>query len=214
MNYCYDIFINMNEDKPLFFYEWENFDPIELIKKIPLFRVNTKTLKDFYLYDIEVNKELLDSLLDKTIIKNNKLNKTIKYACLLCDSKNTLVVEFNSDGKIFSRSNLLLEDEAQIIEFIYSYNEVKIDYKRGDLLNSQNILRQEELVKKIIMIELKTILENNNDSKLKYLFNEWFGYEENDLTKMKDKIMDELNKGISNKTNKIYNLIVMSYNKN
>ena len=42
MNYYYDIVLNLNEE--LYeFYEWEENDSIDFIKKIPLFRVSTKT---------------------------------------------------------------------------------------------------------------------------------------------------------------------------
>lgn len=208
MDYCHDILINLEEDKVFNFYEWENYDPIELIKKIPMFRVNSKTLKDFYLYDIVVSLPFLEALKDKTILKNNKLSKTLKYACLLCDCKNVLVVEFNDSGKIVSRSNLLLEDEANIIEFIYSYKESKILYQKEKQRKIINFLRQEELIKKIIGLELKTV----NKSKLKYLFNELFGYEEEDISKIKELIEAELKRGVNSKLKRIYDLIVLSYN--
>ena len=115
MNYSYDVLINMNEDSLFSFYEWENYDPIELVKKIPIYRVSTKILRDFMLYDVQVTKEFLEENKDKTILKNSKLNKTIKYACLLCDTKNAVVIEFNDNGEVISRSSLLLEDEANII---------------------------------------------------------------------------------------------------
>ncbi|MBQ6686949.1 MAG: hypothetical protein IJN03_00305 [Bacilli bacterium] len=212
MDYCHDILINMEEDNVFKFYEWENYDPIELIKKIPIFRVNSKTLHDFYLYDVLVSLTFLESLKDKTILKNNKLNKTLKYACLLCDCKNVLVVEFNDSGKIIGRSNLLLDDEANIIEFIYNYKESKMLYQKEDKIKITNSLRQEEMIKKVIRLELKTVADKKNASKLKYLFNELFGYEENNINKIKELIEAELKLGININLKKIYDLIVLSYN--
>jgi len=212
MNYFYDVLINMNEDNVFCFYEWENYDPIELIKKIPLYRVSTQTLKDFYMFDIQVTQEFLNSILDKTILKNNKINKTLKYACLLCDTKNSIVVEFNEDGTIISRSNLLLDDEANVLEFIYSYKENKIEYQKKDLLVLNKLLRQEELVRKVINLEFNTMIENNDIAKLKYLFNEWFRNEEDNIIEIKKKIKKELSKDISSKTKEIYDLIMLSYN--
>jgi len=202
----------MNEDKEFKFYEWENYDALELIKKIPLYRVNTKTLKDFYLFDVNVSKEFLNSLIDKTIIKNNKLNKTIKYACLLCDTKNSLVVEFNDEGVVSSRSCLLLEDESNIIEFIYNYKESKIDYQKKGLRLLDNNLRQEELIKNVIKVELNTLVANKDMAKLKYLFNEWFGYEENNIDKIKNKISKELDNNYCMEMYNIYEIIKKSYN--
>ena len=115
MDYFYDILINMNEDDVYNFYEWENFDVIEHIKQIPIFRVSTKLFKDFYSNYVQVKEEFLNNILDKTIIKNSKFNKTIKYGCLLCDTKNVLVVEFNDSGEVISRSSLLLEEFLSFI---------------------------------------------------------------------------------------------------
>lgn len=212
MNYCYDVLINISEDNVFNFYEWEDFDPIELVKKIPLYRINSSVLKDFYSCDIKVDKEFLNEIMDKTILKNSKINKTIKYACLLCDCKNALVVEFNDFGEIVGRSNLLLEDESNIIEFIYSYNEIKIKYEKLKNREIKNFLRQEDLIKKVIKLELTSLVENKNYTKLKYLFNEWFGYEESSIDKIKNKIIKELSMSIDNNSFKVYNIIKDSYN--
>jgi len=213
VNYFYDVLINMNEEEIFNFYEWENYDPIELVKKIPLYRVNTKTLKDFYLCNVKVSEEFANELLDKTLIKNNTYNKTIKYACLLCDTKNSIVVEFNVKGKVISKSRLLLEDEANVLEFIYTYKETIINYQIEGKNIIKNFLRQEEMIKKVIKTEFNTIIEDNNNSKLKYLFNEWFGYEENNIDIIKIKIKKELKKENILKAKEIYNLIMLSYNK-
>lgn len=214
MNYFCDLLINMNEEKVFNFYEWEASDPIELIKKIPIYRVSTKILNDFYLYNIKLSYEFLNLLLDKTVLKNNKVNKTIKYACLLCDTKNTIVVEFNDNGEIISRSNLLLDDESNVLELIYSYKEINLEYKKLNLIKYNNTLRYEEVIKKVIRTEFKTIIEKKDLVKLKYLFTEWFGYEENSVFLIEKKIKNELDGEISLKTKDIYNLIVLLYDKN
>lgn len=214
MNYCYDVLINMNEEKAFEFYEWDSYDPVELIKKIPLFRVNSNIIQDFYLYEIKVTQDFLNSLLDKTILKNDKLNKIIKYACIISDTKNSLVVEFNDNGHIIGRSNLLLDDEANVLEIIYNYKETLIDYEKHNKRKINYNLRQEEMIKKVINIELNTMIEKNDESKLKYLFNEWFGYEENNINIVINKIKKELDSELTLKTKEIYDLIVLSYNKN
>lgn len=213
MDYFYDILINMNEDDIYNFYEWENYDIIEYIKKIPLFRVSTKTLIDFYSNYVQINEEFLINLLDKTVTKNSKLNKTIKYGCLLCDTKNVLVVEFNDCGEVISRSSLLLEDEANILEVIYNYKETNIRYVNLGNRNISQKLRQEKLIKKVIKLEFNTLIDDNNQAKLKYLYNEWFGYNEENLVKIRKNIKEELDADLTQKTKKIYDLIMLSYNK-
>lgn len=213
MDYFYDILINMNEDDIYNFYEWENHDIIEYIKKIPLFRVSTKTLIDFYSNYVQINEEFLINLLDKTVTKNSKLNKTIKYGCLLCDTKNVLVVEFNDCGEVISRSSLLLEDEANILEVIYNYKETNIRYVNLGNRNISQKLRQEKLIKRVIKLEFNTLIDDNNQAKLKYLYNEWFGYNEENLVKIRKNIKEELDDDLTQKTKKIYDLIMLSYNK-
>lgn len=202
----------MSEDNIFSFYEWENYDSIELVKKIPLFRVSTNTLKDFYVWNIKVSVDFLNEIVDKTILKNNKINKTIKYACLLCDTKNTLVVEFDNDGNVISRSNLLLDDDANVLEFIYSYKETQLEYERNEKLSLNILSRQEETTKKFISLELQTLIYNNNVNKLKYLFNEWFGYEVDSISEIKKKMCSELEKEFNQEMYYIYKLIKKSYN--
>ena len=48
MNYYYDIILNWNENIPYNFYEWNDYDYLELIKKIPLIKIKHKTLVDIW----------------------------------------------------------------------------------------------------------------------------------------------------------------------
>ena len=155
--------------------------------------------------------ELLNEIKDKTVLKNNKIIKTIEYACVLCDCKNSIVVEFNSLGETIGRSALLLEDEINILEFIYSYNELKIPYEKTEKIKISNCLRQEEIVKKVIKLEIETLLKKGEHSKLKYLFNELFDYEENNIEVISKYIKEELKKHLSKKIQKLYDLILLSY---
>ena len=213
MNYFYDVILNMDEDNCFEFYEWDNFDPIEVIKKIPLYRVDSETLKDFFLYKVNVSQEFLESIQDKTVVKNNKLNKTIKYACILCDTKNSLAIEFNEKGLVCCMSNLLLEDDSNLNEFIYSYKKKNISYEKIEKRKANKKLRQEDMIKKVIRLEINTLLDSNDLEKLKYLFYEWFSYLESDINKIKEKIKSELNKDIDSNMQHVYNIIKLSYNK-
>ena len=47
MYYYYDVLLNFGEDENLYeFYEWEEKDQVDFVKKIPIFRVSTECLKD------------------------------------------------------------------------------------------------------------------------------------------------------------------------
>ena len=135
MNYYYDILLNF-QDTYCMFYEWAQDDSIDFIKKIPLFHVDNKTYKDLLTKKIKINSLFLQSILNKTKVKQNKL---LKYACIFGDGKNALAVEFNDNGIINYKSSILLEDELNINEFMYSIELCKLDYE----IIAKDILRKE-----------------------------------------------------------------------
>ena len=54
MYYYYDVLLNFGSEEEVYeFYEWDNEDTIEFVKKIPLFRVSTQTLLDQFKYKTE-----------------------------------------------------------------------------------------------------------------------------------------------------------------
>ena len=47
MNYYYDVLLNFQE-KYCMFYEWDEQDEIEFLKKIPLYHIDSKTYVDLF----------------------------------------------------------------------------------------------------------------------------------------------------------------------
>ena len=80
MNYYYDIILNWGENKAYEFYEWNDTDYLELIKKIPLIKIKTKTFLDFISKNFKVNKDFLDMIKDKTLVSTKKNLGRIEYA--------------------------------------------------------------------------------------------------------------------------------------
>ena len=68
MNFYYDIVVNFQENNYMF-YEWAESDVLEYIKRVPIFQVTTKVLRDLINNNIEVDKEFLDSIYNKTKLK-------------------------------------------------------------------------------------------------------------------------------------------------
>ena len=124
MNYYYDILLNF-DDNFLMFYEWDENDPIEFTKKIPLFHIDNKTFIDLLDNKIIINDDFLSNILNKTKMKQS----FIKYACIFGDGKNSIALEFNDDGKVISKSSILLEDELNINEFMYNIELSKLSYE-------------------------------------------------------------------------------------
>jgi len=59
MYYYYDILLNFQDDGTLYeFYEWEENDELDFVKKIPLFKVSSSILKDLLNIKLNFQKNL------------------------------------------------------------------------------------------------------------------------------------------------------------
>ena len=207
MNYYYDLVLNFNETA-FMFYEWNENDVIEFIKKIPLFSVNNKVLKDLIYNEIVVDKEFLNLIEDKCELKNG----TLKYVALFASKNGAIALEFNNDGKSISRSFLQVDDEIGVTEMLYTIPLFKFDYTLGQKIKINKNLRIEEDIKKFIELEIDSLYKKGNFDKLKYLYNEWFLKDSNDLNIIYKDMKEKLKGDLTDKEMNIYNLIRLSYN--
>ena len=208
MDFYYDILLNF-QDRYYMFYEWDEFDNIEFIRKIPIMYIDTLTLKDLYKSKVKVTSEFLKKIENKTKLKKNKY---IKYSCIFTDGKNTLAIEFNDKCESISKSSILLEDELNIIEFSYGMSKSTFEYLVLEEESKKSYTRQEEKIKHVLKCELDKIMNDKNYSKLKYLYIEWFQKLLNDNYKMYEEMINKLNGEITDKEYKIYEFIKKSYN--
>lgn len=191
MNYIYDIYLNLNE-KLYDFFDWNKSDKILHIKKIPVFKINEKTLKTFINNRIQLNNDFLIQIYNKTEIWQS--NNKISYCALFTDSNDILAIEFNKNGKSIKKSFLFIDEELEVLEIIDKISEKLIDH---NILNKEkNIFKTRKQIKeeKFISKELKNIADN----KLNYIYFECFGKHE----KNKKTILDNINK--IPRTSKIY----------
>ena len=117
MNYYYEVKLNFN-DIAYKFYEWDKNDKLEIVKKIPIVKIKSKILKKMITNNFKIEKDFLNYISNKTLCKNNYI---IKNACIFCDTKSSIAIEFDDDGKSIARSFLLLEDENSVCELSYSF---------------------------------------------------------------------------------------------
>ena len=209
MNYYYEVKLNFN-DKLYSFYEWSNNDKYELAKKIPLIKIKSSILKNIISNEIKINDEFLKLIEDKTICKGNT---KIKYACIFCDTKNCIAIEFNKDGYSIARSNLLLEDDNNICELSYTLKNKNIEFININRINTRSEFRQEIKIKKIISKELLELYRKDDSKKLEYIFYEWFNEIEIDKKVMLKKMYEDLKNGLKKEHYDIYKIIKLSYSK-
>lgn len=187
MNYIYDILLNFN--KEIYdFYEWNKIDKITHIKKIPIFRIKGRNLKEIINNNIMFNKEFLDKIKNKTEIFSHK-NKIIKYAFLLTDSKSIIAININNN---ILYSKLLLEEEMDSLIIASKLKEINIEYK----IKSKKIVilktRKEIALEKNILKEIN----KNNIEELKYIYFEYFNKRCNDIKIIKKELIKEINNSV------------------
>ena len=190
MNYYYDILVNLEEEF-YEFYEWEKNDPIIAIKKTPLFKVSHNVIVDFLTYDITLDEELTINLLEKTICKNKeKIN-----ALLISDTKTSLFLEINDNGKVIFKSKLLVEDENNINEIVNALRETNLKYQVGKKVHKNNLLRQTIKEQKLILMELNGLKKNKDVDKCNYLYFELFHKIDDDYEQEINDMINFLDKG-------------------
>ena len=212
MNYYYDLTLNFKTNNLYKFYEWELSDGLIEIKKIPIKRVDEKTFINISKYKGVVSDNFLLTIKNKTTYKKEGKINIIKYACIITDTKFCLALLFNKKGEIISRSNLLLEDELNVIEIACSVKKEHLSFIKQDEIIETNYLRQEiDMIEKIKK-ELSKALEENDKNKLKYFYLEWFNKENNNIKQIYQEMMNELEKDNPYNLNKIYQLILLTVN--
>ena len=207
MNYAYDIIINLNE---LYydFYEWNDDDNIEHVRKIPIFSIDNKTLNEFKNNNILFDKTFLNKIKNKTEIFTEDDIEIIEYSALFISDSASLVLELDKSGEVIRRSSLLLDEEEDTLDS-YDNNHFNISYK---VLNKLPIIyntRYELGIISYIKKELNYLYKNNDIDKLNFLYSEWFGKENNDLNNLYKKLKSILNKNITSKHIEFYNLLKM-----
>lgn len=208
MNYYYDVLLNFQE-KYCMFYEWDEQDEIEFIKKIPLYHIDSKTYVDLFSNKIKVTGDLLKHIENKTKLKSNNF---LEYAAIFSDGKNSIALEFNNKGEVINKSSLMLEDELNINEFMYSINLSELNY---EIINSEiryKETRQELKIKRILKLEIDSMYRNNELSKMKYIYLEWFNELLDNIDKMYNNMINKIKDNLSDKEYEIYELIKLSYN--
>ena len=213
MNYYYDIILNWTEDKAYDFYEWNDYDYLELIKKIPLIKIKHKAFLDFATSNIKVDESFLEMIEDKTLVSDKKNFKRITYAALFTDTKNVIALEFNKEGLSITRSKLLVDDELNVLELIYGLRETNINYEVVSTISNDNTLRQVSEAKKLILLEMSNLYQNKEKDKLKYLYYEYKKENIDDIDYIYETIINDLNIKFNKEILKLYYVIKLSYHK-
>ena len=127
MIFIYDIWINLN-DSFYDFYEWNDNDMIEHVRKIPLFKIKSDILNLIIKKSIILNKTFLLSIYNKCEIFNNKRVDLIEYSAAFSDTNRVVIATFNKEGEVIEVSSLSLDEELEILDISETLNKKDIKF--------------------------------------------------------------------------------------
>lgn len=206
MTYIYDVTLNFNETLYDFF-EWNNSDTLTHVRKIPIFKVSNDIFIDILSNIVKISDTILNKIKDKTDVYGKK-NKSFT-ACLIRNEDNIIALRFNDEGISKYISNIVVEEELDILEIkvnttkVFEYEIIK---PRKNLLTT----RYDSMNKTYIEKQLNSLNIKKDKEKIKYLYFEYFGKYITDETLALNKLKKEFN---NNSSNVLKDFLKLSSNK-
>lgn len=189
MTYIYDILLNFNE-KLIEYFEWDESDKIKYIKKIVLFKINSKSLREI------INNEVVfsDDFLKK--VPKYQMNGSFDSLkiCLFTDGFLVVGVLFKKN-RVVLYSRMLCDEEKETLEISDNLDFIDVDYeiiKKRD--NSFDYLtRKEKSVKEKLDSFFDNYYFNKKYDILFYLYYEYFNSECNNIDEVYKSLKNSLN---------------------
>ena len=212
MIYTYDILLNWTKGERLKeFYEWNLEDDLEHIKKMPIIRIRESLLKDLLTSKVKIDKTFLSKIKYKTESYFHNEIDVIEYAIIVTTEKKALALELDDEGNVMYKSCLLIDEEEEVLEIGEEIVIMDIPYEVITKNKKVSYLtRKEEEEKKFLIKEMKKIKQNKEESKLNYLYKEFFI---DDVESFNDKLTileKEISKDYNSFHHNLYNLLKLS----
>ena len=206
MNYIYDVILNLRSKYYDFFF-WEEDDEITHISKIPVIKVNKKTIESFLKNDIIVDNKILSTIENKTTLYKFN-NKTIKYLAIFTDSNYTIALEFDNTGKSVKRSSLLFDEEYDALNISKNMTLTIIEYTIHKSIKNNNLMTRKE-EKNYYYLKNKILNIKEDLETLKYIYYELFLKLENNSKVIFNSIIKLLKENNQEKINKLRELLLL-----
>ena len=202
MNYIYDIVLNFNSEFYEFF-EWKKSDKILNVKKVPAFRISSEDINKLKYNVIRVDKTFLDKFFELTLFYS-KFDS--KYICLVSDTNASIGLMFDSKGNLIKRSSLVFDEEEEVNEEVVRDDIINIDYLVNKKKNIEYMSRFDK-ERRDYLLKFINNLDIESDSNIfKYMYYDYFETEEEDVGKIKEMLINEINDINSNK-NRLFELV-------
>lgn len=174
MDYIYDIVLNFHENY-YEFYEWKSTDKIINVKRIPIYKINTKD----YL-NIKNNYTTIDK---QSLPKQNKM-------FLITNGIEVMGLLLDNLGKVIKKSSLIFEESDEIIEDKDLLKIINIKYKIDKIIKNPNTSRLSKEKSNYIESYLNSIDKEKDEYILKYIYYDIYNEEESDVNKIYNKLLD------------------------
>ena len=202
MNYIYDVLLNFKYPF-IEFFDWNNDDDIINVKRIPLSKINSKDLNVLKYHKFKID---ISDIKGITKLFNSKNNYN---SIIYTDGFEAIAFKFDNKGICIGKSDLLLDEEKDILDNSISLNKINIEYKVIGIDNINLYKTRNEV--KITNFLLKEIDKIDDIDKLNYIYYECFSDDEVSKNKLIKKIKTEWD----DKYYKIYDFFKsISMNKN
>lgn len=201
MNFIYDIVLNFNKEYYNFF-EWNKKDNIVNIKKIPLFVVSNDIFNNMKYDNVSVDISFIQNIKDKTYTYNKQ---KIGNSCLLSNGKQVIGVLFNDYGDLIKRSSLLLDEEEEVLNEIYTDDITHINIVKIKKMKNSSFINRIQKEKKSFL--LKYINNEKNNINLKYLYYDYFEKDEDDCSIIKESLINEIKNNWNKKFDSFYETV-------
>lgn len=140
MIYIQDIILNLNKEL-IEFFEWNNNDYLTHVRKIPIFKINNEDLFKIKSENIINNNQLIESIKNKChTFSKIKYN----YLFLVCTEEKVIAISTNKDGEIKLISDLLIEEEDDILEDISKYPYIDLSITIKNYSENKILTRKEK----------------------------------------------------------------------
>ena len=212
MIYTYDILLNWTKNLQLIeFYEWNLEDDLEHIKKIPIFRVSDKVIKDLLTSKLKIDISFLSKIKNKAEGYFHNDIDIIDYAVIVSNNKKAIALELNNKGEVLYKSAMLLDEEEEVLDIVEELEKIDLKYEVLDRSKEELYLtRREKEIKDFLLKELKKIKSNKEISKLNYLYEEFFSKDNLDFATKIDKLKLEIEKDYNDFHNELYSLLKLT----
>lgn len=177
------------QDKYYAFYDWFNTDHIQEYNHIKYYKVDTKTLNDLINYVV-------------------KMETGSSFVYIFSDTFTYIALIFNNNIA-YQISSVMLNDEYKLKKIYRDLKYTKLNYEKLKVREKCEDLRYMEVIKKALLDEV-SLLSDNDEDKIKYLYYEWFDKKESNIALIKKKMLNKLQKPITSKEKYIYDLILAS----